>query len=164
MRGRLALLVGERAQRRLGLVGDAALGLAALVVGGVELGGDLARPRVVVGQHQLDAGVGAVEAARRRSGAAPRRKAMSPSSTRSGSTFATSISARMPGPAGPAQLGEPAPGEGPVLVDERDEVGDGRQRDEVEVASGRRRRRRRSRSSAWTSLWATAAPQSPSNG
>ena len=48
------------------------LGVAALAVGAVELGGDLGRAVVVVAQHQLDAGVGAVEAP---GGVDPRREA-----------------------------------------------------------------------------------------
>ncbi len=65
----LGLELGEEAVR----VGqDLALGLAAVVVGAVELDGDLAGPLGIVGEEELDGRVGAVEAPR---GVDPRREA-----------------------------------------------------------------------------------------
>ena len=133
------------------------LGVAALPVGAVELGRDRGRPVRVVGEHQLDAGVGAVEPA---GGVDPRREAegevalvqalrlrpMPPPSGRAGRA------------AGPAGRREPAPHQRAVLAAQRDQVGDGGQRDQVEVGrgplgpAGRRRacRRRRSRTGPGT--------------
>ena len=51
---------------RLGLEEDALLDVAALGVGAVELVGDRAGALGVVGEQQLEPGVGAVQAARRR--------------------------------------------------------------------------------------------------
>ena len=56
-----ALARGQLAASALGGLEDLALGVAALAVGGVELAGDRGRPLLVLGQHQLDPGVGAVE-------------------------------------------------------------------------------------------------------
>jgi hypothetical protein len=56
--GVVGLLLAERLLRP---TQDLLLGIAALAVAAVELGGDLARPLLVCGQHQLDAGIGAVE-------------------------------------------------------------------------------------------------------
>jgi hypothetical protein len=63
----------------------------------VELVGDLLRARRVLGEHELEPRVGAVQAARR---VDARRQPVSPgalASTPSGSTFATRMSARRPG-------------------------------------------------------------------
>src|SRR5215203_6351627 len=59
----------------------------------------------------------------------PRRKARSPSSSRSGATDAAAHSARNPGR-------EPLADQAPVLAPQRDKVGDGRKGDQVEVALG----------------------------
>ena len=52
----------QRGSRPLGRRDHQALGLAPLAVGAVELGGDRGRPLGILGEHQLDAGVGSVEA------------------------------------------------------------------------------------------------------
>ena len=61
------------------------------------------------------------------------RKPTEPSSTAAGSTPATRISARSPGFCVWARRRRPSERERAVLVDERDDVGDGRERDHVEV-------------------------------
>ena len=93
---RLAQLVGEPAETASASLETCALGLAALVVGGVELGGDRRGASGVVGAASARPRRRRGRGARRRSAAAPRRKAMSPSSIRSGSTLAAAISARRP--------------------------------------------------------------------
>ena len=138
MTGADAQLVGEPAEGGLGLVGDLPLGLAALVVGGVELGGDRRGASGVVGEHQLDPGVGAVEAP---GGVQPRAEAegdvalVDPLGLDPGG-----FHQRPQAGAGRApDLVEPAADQEAVLADERDEVGDGGERDEVEVADRRLR-------------------------
>ena len=124
---------GRAPQGRLGLVADRPLGLAPLVVGGVELSGDRRRPGRILGQHQLDAGVGTVEAP---GGVQPRSEPegdvalvdpfrLHPRDRHQGQQAGTGCA---------ANLREPAPDEEPVLAGQRDEVGDRRERDEVEVA------------------------------
>ena len=61
------------------------------------------------------------------------RKPTAPSSTVAGSTRAACISARRPGPRGRGEAAQPGERERAVLVDERDDVGDRRERDQVEV-------------------------------
>ena len=58
---RLAQLVGQLAPRRLGGGVDLALGRPPLGVGPAQLGRDLLGPRLVLGQQQLDPGVGPVQ-------------------------------------------------------------------------------------------------------
>ena len=62
--GRTASSAGSCGARRSAALSTSPLGVAALVVGAVELGRDRRGPLLVVGEHQLDPGVGAVEAAR----------------------------------------------------------------------------------------------------
>ena len=83
------------------------------------------------------------------------RNARSPSSSRVGSHFDASISARSPRPLRPPHLLQPPLHQRPVLADQRHHVGDRRQRDEIEIAG----RRGRSRTSACRGPPAAAAAQ-----
>ena len=102
------------------------------MVGAVELGGDLRRPRFVVGQHQLDAGVGPVEAT---GGVDPRPEPEGEVALVEalGRDAAGGHQRPQAGPARAPRLGEPAADQGAVLTPQRDEVGDRCQRDEVEL-------------------------------
>ena len=108
------------------------LDLAPLAVRPLELGGDLGRPAVVGGEHQLDPGIGAIQAP---GGVEPRCEPegdialVEPlADHRSRGHQRTQA-----GPGRSPRLGEPATDQGPVLPAQRDEVGDGRQRHEVEL-------------------------------
>ena len=130
--GQLGRLLAERG---LGRVGDLALGRPPLGVGPVEVVRDRRRPLGVVGQHQLDAGVGAVEPA---GGVDPRGEPEAQRllvhrlglDLRDGHQRPHARARRRPH-RGEALADEPA-----VLADQRDEVGDGRERDEVELGRG----------------------------
>ena len=121
--------------------------------------------RLVVGQQQLERAVGAVEAP---GGVEPRREAerdralvdpqrLAPRATR--------ISARSPGRAVRGERAQPGAHEAAVLAAQRDDVGDRRDRDELElgVALAGAERRRASRS-ACASFAATAVAQSCGHG
>ncbi len=116
--GRLAEPVGQLAAGSLGRREHLALDLAALAVCPLELGGDLGCPRLVVGEHQLDAGVGAVQAP---GGVDPRCEPereialVEPLGLDPGDAHQRP----QPGPRGAARLGEPAPDQGPVLAAQR---------------------------------------------
>ena len=147
--------VSELRDLGLGLPGDPLLDRSPLGVELVELGGDLGGALLVVGQQQLEAGVGAPQPA---GGVDPRSEPESERLRRRarwGRARATLISARRPGLARP----RPAP------PDRRGRAGGSRRA----AASGRRpsrarpargRRRRSAASSAWASLYATPVPHS----
>ena len=123
------------AERLLGPAQDLLLGIAALAVAAVELGGDLARPLLVGGQHQLDAGVGAVEPP---GGVDPRAQPEGEVALVEPLRLDLGDLEQRPHPraAGLAQDLEAGAHQGPVLAAQRDQVGDGRQRHQVEVAAG----------------------------
>ena len=111
------------------------LDLAPLAVRPLELGRDLGRPAVVRREHQLDPRIRAVQAP---GGVEPRCEPerdialVEPlADHRSGGHQRTQA-----GPGRSPRLGEPATDQGPVLPAQGDEVGDGRQRHEIEL--GRR--------------------------
>ncbi len=162
-RRRFTQLVRQVSPRGLGARLDLALGAAALMVGAVELGGDLLGAPVVRGQEQLDPGVGPVEPAR---GVDPRGQAEGEvaSSRPAGSHPAAAISARSPGRAAAACDLEAPPHQGPVLARAA-----GRRRPRSRGRPGRDRPRRSAgapaaRRSAAVSFQATAVPQSSANG
>ena len=125
-------------RRHLGLGGeqDARLDIAALRVGAVELPGHGGRPRLVLGQHQLETGVGAMQASSR---VDARRQ---PEADRPGVETARvglgdaherpEPGLRGSGKGAQARAHEPA-----VLAQQGDAVRHGGQRDEVEVVSRR---------------------------
>ena len=122
----------------LGLEADPRLDVAALRVVGVELERDGAGALLVLGQQQLQAGVGPVQAPR---GVQSRAQ---PEADRAGVDRAR-VDLRdvhQRAQAGLARRGEPAQAlahQPPVLPDERHDVGDGGERDEVEVLLGQPR-------------------------
>ena len=90
------------------------------------------------------------------------RNPTAPASTAAGSTRADCMSAWRPGPARARERPQPRGGQRAVLVDERDDVGDRRQRDEVERTGDRRvvvAEERRGRACSTTPV-----PQSSGNG
>ena len=125
--------LGQLAPGRLGGRVDLPLGRPPLGVGPAQLGGDRLARAVVLGQHQLDPGVGPVEAP---GGVDPRRQPegevalVEPLRL----AFRDRHQRPQPGPVRAAHLREPAPDQRPVLADQRDDVGDRGERDEVEVA------------------------------
>ena len=125
----------EAGQGALGVGQDLGLGLAALLVQAVELGRDQRRPVLVVGQEQLDGAVGAVEPTGR---VDPRRQAESQGARVQPLRGHTGDGHQrpQPGTGAAARLLEPAPDQRAVLAGQWNHVGDGRQRDEVEVALG----------------------------
>ncbi len=136
--GRLAESLRELGAGALGARQHLALDFATLAVDAVELGGDLRRPSLVVGEQQLDPGVGAIEAA---GGVDPR-----PEPEREvalvealGRQLRRRDQRPQAGSAGTTRLGDPAPHQGPVLPSQRHQVGDRRQRDQVELGLDRRR-------------------------
>ena len=127
-----------RPARLLGAVGDLALGRAALGVGAVELGGDRRGAVGILGQHQLDPGVGAVEAP---GGVDPRRQPEAEGALVDalGLDLGDRHQRAQPGPGRRAEHAQPLAHQPPVLADQGDHVGDGRQRDQVELRRARRR-------------------------
>ena len=119
----------------LGLEEDPRLDVAALDVDGVELGGDRAGARDVGRQQQLEAGVGAMQPP---GGVDPRRE---PEADRAGVDPARvdardlhqRLQARL---ARGGQRAQALAHQAPVLADQRHAVGDGRERDEVQVGVG----------------------------
>ena len=90
----------------------------------------------VLGQHQLDPGVGPVEPP---GGVDPRRQAERRGRPRRavvGSHFEAAISARIPGRRARRSSASPRLHQRPVLADQRHHVGDRRQRHQVEVGLG----------------------------
>ncbi len=117
----------------------------------LELGGDLRRPRRVLGEEELDPGVGAVEAPRR---VDPRRQ---PEREVTLVELRRLARGRLeqgpdPGPPRPSDLLQAPPHDRPVLPDQRHDVGHRRQRDEIEIARSSSRR-------AEANFQATAVPQ-----
>jgi hypothetical protein len=124
---------------RLGLEEDARLGVAALGVGGVELGGDGLGARVVLGQHELQPRVGAVKAAR---GVDPRRETEADRARVEGPRVhrGNPHERAQPDLARRGQRPQPLAHQPAVLTAQRDAVGHGGQRHEVEVLPRRPRR------------------------
>ena len=124
----------------LGARQDLELDLATLAVDPVELGGDLRRPRLVVGEHQLDPGVGAVEAA---GGVDPRPEAEGEVALVEplGASFAAAISARSPGRRARRASASPRRTRARFSPRSATQVGDRRQRDQVELGARPRRPR-----------------------
>ena len=130
----------------------------------VELGGDRRRPRRVLGQHQLDPGVGAVEAP---GGVDPRRQPEGEVALVEPLRLHPRDRHQRPQAraACAPNLRQPAPHQEPVLADQRHQVGDRRQRDEVEVADPARLVAGRSRAPApRRASRPPPAPQRLSNG
>ena len=129
-------LLGQLPPRRLRRRVDLALGRPPLGVRPAQLVGDLLGAPAVLGEQQLDPGVGPVQPPRR---VDPRRQPerQVPLVQPSRLAFRAPPSAPAARPAGPPHLGQPALHQRPVLPDQRHHVGDRRQRDEVEVASRR---------------------------
>ena len=130
-------LLAELAHLRLGLEQDPGLGVAALGVGVVELVGDRRGALGVVGEHELEPGVGAVQApggvdARREAKADGARVERARVDLRHPQQRADPRLARR-GQHVQALAHQPA-----VLVAQRDAVGDGGEGDEVEVLVGAR--------------------------
>ena len=120
------------------LAQDAVLDRLALAVQLLELGGDALRgssSSSVSSSSSAAVGRPSRPAALIRGAS---RKPTAPSSTTAGSTRAARISARRPGRVVVASRSQAGDRERPVLVDERDDVGDRRERDEVEVLLERR--------------------------
>ena len=121
---------------RVGREEDALLGLATVAVEVVELLGDLGGALVVVGQHQLEGGVGAAEAAGGVDAAARA------GSSRSGPIQVGRVKRRdahqrpQARPLGAGQLGQPLPGNATVLVAQRHHVAHRGQAREVEILLG----------------------------
>ena len=131
--GCLGLLARQRGELALGVREHLALDVAALVVRAVELGRDLLGALLVGGQHQLDAGVGAIEAS---GGVDPRGEPEREVALVEalGNGPGGRDQRPHPGPPRPPRLGEPAADERAVLAAQRHQVGDRRERDEVELA------------------------------
>ncbi len=130
--GRLAELVWELGEGSLGSGERLALGEATLAVGAVELLRDALRPLRIAGQHELDPGVGAVEPAR---GVDPRRQAEGEVALVQALDLAPGGRDQRPQPDPPpaARLGQALSDQRPVLAAKWNEIGDGGQRDEIEV-------------------------------
>ena len=114
---------------------DLALGLAPVVVCAVELDCDLARPLGIVAQEKLHCGVRAVEAT---GSVDPRREAEA--DVRLVNALGRDVrdlhERAQAEPRRAAHLIEPTAHERAVLAEERHHVGDGGQRDQVEIALG----------------------------
>ena len=129
---RIASGLGKGPQRGLRRVGHAALGLPPLVIGRVELGRNRAGASGVPGQHQLNPGVGAVEASRGiEAGGDPEGDVALVEDL--GLDLRDRHQSAQTRPPSLAELGEPATGKGAILADQRHEISDRRQRDEVQV-------------------------------
>ena len=120
---------------RVGREEDALLGLATVAVEVVELLGDLGGALAVVGQHQLEGGVGAAEAA---GGVDARSQA----EARALGIHVGRVERRdahqrpQARPLGAGQLGQPLPGDATVLAPQRHHVAHRRQAREVEILLG----------------------------
>ncbi len=138
------LLGAELGSRPLGRRDHQALGLTPFGVGAVELGGDLRRPLGILGEHQLDAGVGSIEAP---GGVDPRSKPERECLLVDGRGIdgGRRHQGAQPGPRLAAEPPQALPHQPPVLADQGDKVGDRRQGDQVEVRIDARGLRRRSR-------------------
>ena len=123
---------GSSPQRALGAGERLALGEAPLAVGAVQLLRDLGGAVGVGGQHQLDPGVGAVEAPR---GVDPRRQAEAEVALVDALDLAARSGDQRPqaDPLPAAGLGDALPDERAVLAAKGHEVGDRGEGDEVEV-------------------------------
>jgi hypothetical protein len=132
---RFAQPVRQLAAGRLGGGVDLALGRPPLGVGPPQLGCDLLGARLVLGQQQLDPGVGPVEPA---GGVDPRRQAKGEIALVEPGRLAARRGDQRPQPWTPSSphLRQTPPHEVPVLPHQRDHVGDGRQGDQVEVGVG----------------------------
>ena len=143
---RMPALAGEHERVRLGLIGrqlrarglggrgDLALRRTALGVGTVELRGDLRRPIIVGRQHQLDSGVGAIEAP----GGVDPGSEPEPDGLlvdRLGLHLRNRHQRADPSAPRRPHRGQPLAHQPPVLADERHQVGDRRQRNQVEILS-----------------------------
>ena len=122
-----------------GFIADAGLDVAALVVGAVQLLGDLRRAQRVVGQEQLEAGVGAVEPP---GGVQTRREAKGDGALGElgGIDSRDAHQSAQAGLGGPRERAQAAAHERAVLIDERHDVGDRGEGHEVEVLLQRARR------------------------
>ena len=135
-------LLAQLAHLRLGLEQDPRLGVAALGVGPVELVGDRRRALGIVGEHQLEPRVGAIQAP---GGVDARREAEADGARVDGAR----IDLRHAQQRADARLGrgrqraQPLAHQAAVLVAQRHAVGDRGEGDEVEVLVGRRRDRAR---------------------
>ncbi len=144
---RVPALAGEDQRRRRGQVGwklapcpfrpldHLPLRIAPLTIRLVELAGDRDRPLGVVGEHQLDPGIGAIEAP---GGVHPGREpecqvALVEAHRLHSGCLTQRPQTWSPGPSGHRDAGAH---QGPVLTGEGDQVGDRRERHQVQVALG----------------------------
>ena len=140
--GGIAEPIGQLGAGGLGGGQHVALYLAAFVVGAIQLGRDLRRACLVGGQHQLDPGVGAVQAA---GGVDPRTEPEADVALVESLGDDPRRGHQRAQPRSPRLAGHPeaAAHQGAVLASQRDEVGDCCQSNEVEVGLGRRRSEQR---------------------
>ncbi len=122
----------------LGLPRRSLLERAALGVDQVELGGDLARSLRIVGQQQLECRIGPPQPP---GGVDPRSEAEAERAGIERARVGPADRDQRPqaGPGGVRQRREPLAHEPPVLVDQRHQVGDRRERDQLDVLGGGRR-------------------------
>ena len=132
-----ALLRRQRLDERDRLTDDAILHGLALPVQLLELGCELLGPCLVLGEDQLEGGIGAAQPAR---GVDARRESEADRGgvDRRRVDMGAPHERLQPGPPCGRERSEPRCREGAVLVEQRDDVRDGRERDEVELASNRR--------------------------
>jgi hypothetical protein len=135
-------LLPQLGDLRLGGEQDPLLDVAALAVQAVELLGDRLGTRRVLGQQELQARVRALQPAR---GVDPRRQAEADRARvqRARVGLCDAQQRAQPRPPCAGERRQPGAHEPAVLAAQRDAVGDGRQRDEVEVLVGARRVRPR---------------------